>query len=66
MRYQAEVEFKDRQCPSIDLGTWELYAEARESCEMHAVQVLGWETPKCGLNQATTHRYAYRIIASRE
>ena len=66
MYYKAEAKFGDRQELAIELGSWEFYAEARQSCESHAVQVLGWETPQHGLQQAQTERYAYRIIATRD
>ncbi|MGY2892459.1 hypothetical protein [Deinococcus sp. UYEF24] len=63
MYYQAEAKFGDRQDLAIELGSWEFYADARQSCEAHAAQILGWETPQCGLQEATTERCTYRIVS---
>ena len=49
MRYKAKVKFGDREELAIDLGSWDVYAEARQSCETHAVRVLEWDTLRCGL-----------------
>ncbi|WP_407569885.1 hypothetical protein [Deinococcus altitudinis] len=64
MCYEAKAKFGDGQELAIDLGTWEFYAEAHQSCEMHAARVLEWDTLRAGLQQAATGRYQYQIVSS--